>query len=657
VISSALDYKRFLDRRKQLIQEQVECAQTACAANGPQQQQAQGTLQSQEPPALRHETPETYSTTAVTAKAAHPAAGRGAGWNLGDSGPVKASHLIQTTVSSGADTSATYARLAAEATPQRTANFDLTRYIANSGHNERPPSAGRSSSLPVGGARQACRSLGRRGNDSSDGLLNDTGDDSQLPSKGVASSGASSVDDYSIGKQIGQGAYATVVFGLHKESNQKVAIKVYDKYKLLDPQRRRSVRNEIRLMERFRHPNIVAFHEAIDSAKHIHIIMEYIGGGSLHHMLKKRPGRKLEDYSAKRIFYQLCQGIRYLHERQVCHRDIKLENMILEDVGSTHPDEFGPVKIIDFGFSTIVTPGKKLKVFCGTPSYMAPEIVARKEYPGFCADIWAMGVLLYALLCGSFPFRGQNDRDLYRKIVRGVFHVPEHVTDGARHQLLRMLTADMTRRPTLQETLADAWLANHRDELYAVAAAAAKVKQEKPGCYQPNTSTHSTATTAAPSSEGGANATSGSGAAARSLASVGSARRTQVSSEDGASCRPERLASAPNNIERSSPRQQQHDSAAESDSTAPRLAAASNPCAGSHCVEVAPDDSGSASIDGAGKAPVGCSQSMKEEALSKLERLGYPREEILSQLEDESSHLFKLYNRFLKALSAWDAKK
>ena len=115
-----------------------------------------------------------------------------------------------------------------------------------------------------------------------------------------------------------------------------------------------------------------------------------------------------------------------------------LENLLL--------DESGTVKIIDFGFSTIVPPGKKLKIFCGTPSYMAPEIVARKEYSGFCADVWAMGVLLYALLCGSFPFRGQNDRELYRKIVRGVFHIPECVGEGARCILGRLLTTDMARR-------------------------------------------------------------------------------------------------------------------------------------------------------------------------------------------------------------------
>ncbi|CAK0793484.1 unnamed protein product [Prorocentrum cordatum] len=155
-----------------------------------------------------------------------------------------------------------------------------------------------------------------------------------------------SVEDYIVGKQVGQGAYATVCFGLHKETNRKVAIKIYDKYKLMDPQRRKSVRSEIHLMERMRHPNIVIFHEALDTPKQIFLVMEFVGGGSLHHFLKKRPGRRLDDQLAKRIFFQVCQGIRYMHERNIVHRDVKLENLLL--------DEQGVVKIIDFGFSTEV---------------------------------------------------------------------------------------------------------------------------------------------------------------------------------------------------------------------------------------------------------------------------------------------------------------
>ena len=102
----------------------------------------------------------------------------------------------------------------------------------------------------------------------------------------------------------------------------------------------------------------------------------------------------------------MVEGISYCHSRNVAHRDVKLENILLND-------NKNEVKLIDFGFSTCIPSDKKLKLFCGTPSYMAPEIVSKQEYCGPPADIWALGILFFALLCGKFPFRGESDKELY----------------------------------------------------------------------------------------------------------------------------------------------------------------------------------------------------------------------------------------------------
>ena len=148
--------------------------------------------------------------------------------------------------------------------------------------------------------------------------------------------------------------------------------------------------------------------------------MEYVGGGSLHGYLKSKPNRRLEEEEAKRIFKQILSGIHYCHSKCITHRDIKLENLLL--------DHKGNIKIIDFGFSTCIPNDRKIKIFCGTPSYMAPEIVSKKEYAGPPADIWALGVLLYALLNGCFPYRGQTDAELYKKICRADCYMHEHMS-------------------------------------------------------------------------------------------------------------------------------------------------------------------------------------------------------------------------------------
>ena len=138
----------------------------------------------------------------------------------------------------------------------------------------------------------------------------------------------------------------------------------------------------------------------------------------------------------------------YLHGMHITHRDIKLENVLLDGARNT--------KLVDFGFS-VCSHHKRLKVFCGTPSYMAPEIVLRREYFGPPVDIWSLGVLLYALLCGRFPFSASNYPSLYRKIARGRFQMPEYLSHSVRDLLTGMLCLDPMKRYTVAQIKRHPW--------------------------------------------------------------------------------------------------------------------------------------------------------------------------------------------------------
>lgn len=130
--------------------------------------------------------------------------------------------------------------------------------------------------------------------------------------------------------------------------------------------------------------------------------MEYLEGISLNTFLQSQQTHKANEKNARAIIKGLAGALEYLHSRQISHRDIKLENVILSD-------DLAP-KLIDFGFSTCIEKSRKVKIFCGTPSYMAPEIVQKKEYRGEPADVWALGVLTFVALTGIFPFRGATDQ-------------------------------------------------------------------------------------------------------------------------------------------------------------------------------------------------------------------------------------------------------
>lgn len=174
--------------------------------------------------------------------------------------------------------------------------------------------------------------------------------------------------------------------------------------------------------------------------------MEYVQGESLHAHLKAQPNRRFTEEKAKRIIKQLLTTLKYLQERNVTHRDIKLENIIID----VHK---GQIKLIDFGFCCCTSPDIRLKVFCGTPSYMCPEIVLKREYIGPPTDIWATGILFFAMLCGQFPFRGTSDKDLYKKIARGEFEFPDHVSREAVSFINKMLVVNPSMRGTASSLL------------------------------------------------------------------------------------------------------------------------------------------------------------------------------------------------------------
>jgi tRNA A-37 threonylcarbamoyl transferase component Bud32 len=257
------------------------------------------------------------------------------------------------------------------------------------------------------------------------------------------------INNYLIGKDIGKGAYAIVKYAIHKPTNRKVAIKIYDKTKFVDPNRLKNAKREIQILQKLNHSNVLKLYEAIETEEFMYLVLEFINGCSLQDYVKKKVDRRLDEQEACRLFMQLIQALDYCHSNDVAHRDIKFENILL--------DHLNNLKLIDFGFSTNFPADQKIKIFCGTPSYMAPEIVNRQEYSGPPVDIWASGVVLFGLLCGYFPFKSQTDKECYKKIQSGIVLVPNFVSDHARSLIESILEIDPLKRLNAKQILASPW--------------------------------------------------------------------------------------------------------------------------------------------------------------------------------------------------------
>ena len=226
------------------------------------------------------------------------------------------------------------------------------------------------------------------------------------------------IDDYLITKELGKGSYAVVKLAVHKTTKNKYAIKIYSKRSLIDPQKRSTVKNEINILKQIDNENVMKLYEVIDTPSNLYLVLEYIKGINLLEIMKNEKYHFLKEERAKKIFLQIVKGISYCHKKNIYHRDIKLENiLVLKD---------DTVKIIDFGFSVKCNRDSLQKLFCGTPAYMPPEIVKKEKYMACYSDVWSLGVLFYALLFGIFPFKGKDEDDLFEKIKEANLTFPEY---------------------------------------------------------------------------------------------------------------------------------------------------------------------------------------------------------------------------------------
>ena len=226
------------------------------------------------------------------------------------------------------------------------------------------------------------------------------------------------LDNYLITKELGKGSYAVVKLAIHKVTKLKYSIKIYSKQTLTDKQKRNTVKNEINILKQIDNENIMKLYDVIDTPSNLYLVLEYISGVNLIQIIKNEKPHFIKEERAKLLFSKVVKGISYCHKKNIFHRDIKLENiLVLKD---------DTVKIIDFGFAVKCNRDSLQKLFCGTPNYMAPEIVKKEKYMACYSDIWSLGVLFYAMLFGIFPFKGKDEDELFEKICEGNIFFPEY---------------------------------------------------------------------------------------------------------------------------------------------------------------------------------------------------------------------------------------
>ncbi|CBN75286.1 Serine/threonine protein kinase [Ectocarpus siliculosus] len=269
------------------------------------------------------------------------------------------------------------------------------------------------------------------------------------------------VGAYKVNEFLGKGGFGEVRVGEHQLTGERVALKFLRKSAIADMGAAERTTTEIQCLTALKHPNIIRLVQHINSSQNVIMVFELAEGGDLYQFLCGAPGQRVDEEEGRAVFRQIVSGVGYAHNQHICHRDMKLDNVLL-----SRPGCLKEVKLADFGLSDFYRPGATMRTNCGSISYLAPEVFRGTSNAGPPLDVWSIGVILFALLCGRLPFEGSDlqgtnrprEAAIRRRIMECRYKPVESLSPEAKDLLRRMLKLDPNERASIPEIFNHSWL-------------------------------------------------------------------------------------------------------------------------------------------------------------------------------------------------------
>ena len=255
--------------------------------------------------------------------------------------------------------------------------------------------------------------------------------------------------DFRMLLSLGCGSFGEVKLACHLPTRIRVAVKVLEK----NINSMADITSKLELLQSLEHRNIVRFFHMIDTLTTTYVIMEYVPGEDLEKYLRALGCLKEEE--ARPVFQQVVSAVHFLHQRHIAHRNIKLESILVDAAGNA--------KLCDFGMAIKTTEGQMLEETCGSLLYRAPEILARKPYDGLAVDMWSLGIVLYVLVTGHFPYVEATIEDMHRVITTTMCPIPYHLSFPCHIIIARLLMVPTWYRMTIHQLVERPWLGHIQD--------------------------------------------------------------------------------------------------------------------------------------------------------------------------------------------------